>query len=210
MLTKIKPGPQMVVYSVPGQAVQKRCLRLSAGRLARRQDHHPSRCEGSGGRHMFARWWWSSPALQRLFGNAVLEMAVHSRNRGAGASVWEREDLTPGKCEWRLVACGAESGFEPVSGMGSRGPAGPGPLVLWCVLRSRACLGARACAGELACGHALALQGGSSSLSSTGLPFAYTLHVGDRNLNSKALLWNRSKVRIGRLLWFLLSQTCGI
>lgn len=107
MLTKIKPGPQMVVYSVPGQAVQKRCLRLSAGRLARRQDHHPSRCEGSGGRHMFARWWWSSPALQRLFGNAVLEMAVHSRNRGAGASVWESEDLTPGKCEWRLVACGA-------------------------------------------------------------------------------------------------------
>lgn len=26
------------------------------------------------------------------------------------------------------------------------------------------------------------------AFSSTGLPFAYTLHVGDRNLNSKALL----------------------
>ena len=38
----------MVVYSVPGQAVQNRCLRLSVGWLARRQDHHPSRCEGSG------------------------------------------------------------------------------------------------------------------------------------------------------------------
>ena len=86
------------------------------------------------------------------------------------------------------MACGAESGFEPVSGMGSRGPEVPDPLVLWCVLRSQACLGAWPVAGESAYGHALALQVGSTSLSSTGLPFAYTLHVGDRNLNSKALL----------------------
>lgn len=70
--------------------------------------------------------------------------------------------------------------------MGGKGIVVPEPLVLLCVPCSGAYLGAQRVVGESAWGHALALT--LLAFSSTGLPFAYTLHVGDRNLNSKALL----------------------